>query len=44
MTYMAVCDGTTCDKFNASNAQWFKIDEAGQKSDGSGWVQADISK
>ncbi|TBU45368.1 glycosyl hydrolase family 61-domain-containing protein [Dichomitus squalens] len=42
MTYMAVCDGTTCDKFDASNARWFKIDEAGQKSDSSGWVQADI--
>ena len=41
MTYMAACEGTTCDKFNSSGAKWFKIDEAGQR--GSGWVQADIS-
>lgn len=44
MTYMAACEGTTCDKFDASKAQWFKIDEAGQKPGGSGWFQADLSK
>ena len=44
MTYMAACEGTTCDKFDASNAKWFKIDQAGKKSDGSEWVQADISE
>ncbi|KAI1789111.1 glycosyl hydrolase family 61-domain-containing protein [Ganoderma leucocontextum] len=42
MTYMALCEGTTCDKYDATNANWFKIDEAGLKSDGSGWWQQDI--
>ena len=40
---MASCGDTTCDKFDASNAQWFKVDEVGKKSDGSAWVQQDIS-
>ncbi|THG94969.1 hypothetical protein EW026_g6601 [Hermanssonia centrifuga] len=44
MTYMAACTGTTCDQFNASQAQWFKIDEAGKESDGSTWVQANIQQ
>ncbi|KAM5540091.1 hypothetical protein V8D89_006231 [Ganoderma adspersum] len=42
ITYMAVCKGTTCDKYDATNANWFKIDEAGLKPDGSGWWQEDI--
>ncbi|RPD53086.1 hypothetical protein L226DRAFT_473662 [Lentinus tigrinus ALCF2SS1-7] len=42
LTYMASCGDTTCDKFDASNAQWFKVDEVGKKSDGSAWVQQDI--
>ncbi|KAH9855715.1 glycosyl hydrolase family 61-domain-containing protein [Lenzites betulinus] len=43
MTYMASCGDTTCDKFNGSSAQWFKIDEAGKKTDDpSQWVQQDI--
>ncbi|CDO73875.1 hypothetical protein BN946_scf185016.g32 [Trametes cinnabarina] len=42
LTYMASCEGTTCDQFDASGAKWFKIDEAGKKSDGSTWVQQDI--
>ncbi|KAH9847102.1 glycosyl hydrolase family 61-domain-containing protein [Lenzites betulinus] len=42
LTYMAACEGTTCDKFNASGAQWFKVDQVGKKSDGSTWVQQDI--
>ncbi|EMD35749.1 glycoside hydrolase family 61 protein [Gelatoporia subvermispora B] len=42
MTYMAECEGTTCDKYNATNAKWFKIDEVGKKSDGTTWVQQDI--
>ncbi|KAI9070003.1 lytic polysaccharide monooxygenase, partial [Trametes sanguinea] len=43
MTYMAKCGSTTCDKFNDTNAQWFKIDQAGKKSDdASQWVQQDI--
>ncbi len=44
MTYMALCEGTTCDKYDATNANWFKIDEAGLKPDGSGWWQQDISE
>ncbi|OJT10798.1 Endoglucanase-7 [Trametes pubescens] len=42
LTYMASCGSTTCDKFDASGAQWFKVDQAGKKSDGSTWVQQDI--
>ena len=38
MTYMAQCTGTTCDKFDASNAKWFKIDEAGKMQDNT-WLQ-----
>lgn len=41
MTYMAACD-TTCDKFDAATAKWFKIDESGRKSNGD-WTQQDIS-
>jgi len=42
MTYMALCDTSTCDKFNGSTAKWFKIDEIGKKSDGSTWYQQDV--
>ncbi|KAI0660273.1 glycosyl hydrolase family 61-domain-containing protein [Cubamyces menziesii] len=42
LTYMAACEGTTCDKFDASGAKWFKVDQVGKKSDGSTWVQQDI--
>ncbi|KAI0056896.1 hypothetical protein BV25DRAFT_1831790 [Artomyces pyxidatus] len=42
MTYMAQCTGTTCDKFNGSTAQWFKIDEIGKKPDGTTWYQQDV--
>ena len=45
MTYMASCGDTTCDQFNDTDAQWFKIDQAGKKGgDNSPWVQADISE
>ena len=44
MTYMASCGDTTCDKFDSLDAQWFKIDEAGKKSDGTTWIQQDISE
>ena len=44
MTYMASCEGTTCDQYDATNAQWFKVDEAGQNANGSGWVQQEISQ
>jgi hypothetical protein len=43
MTYMALCDSSTCDKFNGSTAKWFKIDQIGKKSDGNTWYQQDIS-
>ncbi|KAF8266394.1 glycosyl hydrolase family 61-domain-containing protein [Lactarius quietus] len=42
MTYMASCGNTTCDKFNGSTAQWFKIDEIGKKPDGTTWYQQDV--
>ena len=42
MTYMAKCD-TSCDQFNGSTANWFKIDQIGKKSDGTTWYQQDIS-
>ncbi|KAJ8453893.1 hypothetical protein ONZ51_g13343 [Trametes cubensis] len=43
MTCMAKCEGTTCDKFNSTNAQWFKIDQAGKDpKDSSQWLQQDI--
>ena len=45
MTYMAACEGTTCDKFNSTNAKWFKIDQAGKDpKDSSQWLQQDISE
>ena len=37
--YLASCGSTSCDKFDASNAQWFKITEVGKRS--GGWVQQD---
>ena len=43
MTYMASCGSTTCDKFDVTKAEWFKISEDGRKSDGSGdWIQMDL--
>lgn len=43
MTYMAMCEDTTCDQYNSTNAAWFKIDQVGLKSDDSTWYQAEIS-
>ncbi|KAH8091368.1 glycosyl hydrolase family 61-domain-containing protein [Cristinia sonorae] len=40
MTYMASCGSTSCDKFDPTGAQWFKIDQAGRKN--GQWVQLDI--
>ncbi|TFY77212.1 hypothetical protein EWM64_g6800 [Hericium alpestre] len=40
MTYMALCKGS-CTKFNGTDAQWFKIDQLGQKKDGT-WYQGDL--
>ncbi|EIM92983.1 uncharacterized protein STEHIDRAFT_47129 [Stereum hirsutum FP-91666 SS1] len=42
MTYMAMCEDTTCDQYNSTNAAWFKIDQVGLKSDDSTWYQAEI--
>jgi len=42
LTYMASCGSTSCDKFNANNAKWFKIAQVGKKADGT-WFQADVS-
>ena len=42
MTYLAECTGTPdCSTFNASDAQWFKIDQMGLKDAASGtwWHQ-----
>lgn len=43
ITYMAECTGTTCDKFDAANAQWFKIHEVGQHPNGT-WFQEALCK
>ena len=42
MTYMALCDTSTCDKFNGSTAKWFKIDQIGKTSDGNTWYQQEV--
>jgi len=47
MTYMAACEGTTCDNFNASEANWFKIHEVGLQNIGTAssarvWYQQQI--
>jgi hypothetical protein len=39
MTYLADCGGD-CTTFDATKAEWFKVDQAGQSS--SGWYQKDI--
>ena len=41
MTYMASCTGTTCDQFDASQAQWFKIDQVGKEESSDTWVVKD---
>ncbi|KAI0739432.1 glycosyl hydrolase family 61-domain-containing protein [Daedaleopsis nitida] len=43
ITYMALCQGTTCDKFDASKGRWFKIDQQGKRRSSSGdanWAQS----
>jgi len=42
MTYMTNCGSTTCDKYDPTNAQWFKINQQGQMSNGS-WAQLFLS-
>lgn len=42
MTYMASCVGTTCDKYNSTNAEWFKIEETGLEPGNMTWYQQNI--
>jgi hypothetical protein len=39
---MASCSPSTCDQFNGSTAQWFKIDQIGKEPNGSTWYQQDV--
>ncbi|KAF8898030.1 glycosyl hydrolase family 61-domain-containing protein [Gymnopilus junonius] len=41
LTYMANCGATTCDKFDISQAKWFKVQQVGRKNDTT-WFQADL--
>ncbi|KAF7966064.1 hypothetical protein HWV62_39762 [Athelia sp. TMB] len=40
MFYLANCGDTTCDQFDSTTAQWFKIAQIGLKSDRVTWYQA----
>ncbi|KAJ7595353.1 glycosyl hydrolase family 61-domain-containing protein [Mycena floridula] len=42
LTYMASCGSVSCSSFNSSDANWFKIDQVGLKSDGVSWYQEDL--
>ncbi|OJA12835.1 hypothetical protein AZE42_04241 [Rhizopogon vesiculosus] len=42
MTYMAQCVGTTCDQYNSTNAEWFKIEETGLQPGDMVWYQQNI--
>ncbi|EKM51119.1 glycoside hydrolase family 61 protein [Phanerochaete carnosa HHB-10118-sp] len=39
INYMASCGGNDCSQFDASKAEWFKIEQSGVQSDGT-WEQA----
>ena len=41
LTYMASCGSTTCDKFDITQAKWFKIEQLGMK-DPSTWYLANV--
>lgn len=43
MTYMAQCVNTTCDQYNSTNAEWFKIEETGLQPGNMVWYQQNIS-
>lgn len=44
LTYMASCGSTTCDKFDDTQAKWFKISEDGKTpGDNSTWLQQRLS-
>ncbi|KAI9567884.1 glycoside hydrolase family 61 protein [Boletus coccyginus] len=42
MTYMASCGDTTCDQYNSTDAEWFKIDETGLEPGNVTWYQQNI--
>ncbi|KAG8221709.1 glycosyl hydrolase family 61-domain-containing protein [Butyriboletus roseoflavus] len=39
---MASCGNTTCDQYNSTNAEWFKIEETGPEPDNTTWYQQNI--
>ncbi|KAJ7366865.1 glycoside hydrolase family 61 protein [Mycena albidolilacea] len=41
LTYLANCGSASCSEFDAANAMWFKIQQAGR--DASGWAQAQLN-
>ena len=43
MTYMASCGNTTCDQYDPTNAEWFKIEETGLEPGNVTWYQQNIS-
>ncbi|TCD61287.1 hypothetical protein EIP91_008683 [Steccherinum ochraceum] len=43
ITYMTSCGPTSCDKFDPTNAKWFKIAQLGKK-DANTWFQEDIER
>lgn len=43
MTYMASCGSTTCDQYDSTNAEWFKIEETGLEPGNITWYQQNIS-
>jgi len=42
MTYMASCGSTTCDQYNSTDAEWFKIEETGLETGNVTWYQQNI--
>ncbi|KAF8839801.1 hypothetical protein BDN67DRAFT_969554 [Paxillus ammoniavirescens] len=42
MSYMASCGSTTCDQYNSTNAEWFKIEETGLEPGNITWYQQNI--
>jgi hypothetical protein len=45
LTYMASCGSTTCDKFDDSQAKWFKISQDGRETTGQkNWMQQELSE
>ncbi|KAF9233580.1 glycoside hydrolase family 61 protein [Melanogaster broomeanus] len=42
MTYMASCGSTTCDQYDSTDAEWFKIEETGLEPGDMTWYQQNI--